>query len=257
MQMNSTKDFGYWIAEVLLARRTDHTIAVSSSEEMQLRARLLLGSRLSAIPNGVRIPNTTVPPSILEAAPLRIIHVTRYVYQKNSGLVLDILEQLGNQRTLERFHVEMLGDGPERTALEDDAKRRGLDRYISFRGAQASIAPFLLEGFCLLTTSRWEGMPLAVLEALAHGLPVLASDTPGNNDVVGLEVGFLFPLNDPKFAANSLAALASDPAIWRRTSRGAAAAAKRRYSVERMGHDTLAVYHKLLGDLESKLQRAA
>jgi glycosyltransferase involved in cell wall biosynthesis len=257
MQLKTPRDVGFWMAEMLLARRTDHTIAVSRSEELQLRRRLLLGSNLTAIPNGVKIPAVTVGMENFSTTPLRIIHVTRYVPQKNSGLVLDILEELARLRVLERFHVEMLGDGPGRAALEADTKRRGLEPCVSFRGAQASIAPSLLQGFCLLTTSRWEGMPLAVLEALAHGLPVVASDTPGNNDVVSIEHGFLFPVDDPKLAATTLATLAGAPEIWRRTSVGAAATAKAKYSVDRMGRDTLAVYRRLLETTTATLLRAA
>ena len=210
LQLKSVRDFVYLFAEVALARRTDHFIAVSNSEAGQLRRRLLAGDRLTVIPNGVPLPPTPVSPGNLQRTPLRIIHITRFVPQKNSHMVLEILTCLRKQGALERFHVDFLGDGPERADLESQAHFLGLTGSMTFHGAQSSVTPFLTQGFCLLTTSRWEGMPLAVLEALAHGLPVVASNTPGNNDVVGPDLGCLFPVNDPATAANELIRLSAD-----------------------------------------------
>jgi glycosyltransferase involved in cell wall biosynthesis len=257
LQLRSARDYGFWIAEVVLAHRTDHVIAVSRSEAEQLRRRLFLGTSLTLIPNGVPRPGANADPASGLAKPLRVVHVTRFVPQKNSEMVLTILSSLRQMGALDRFHVDMLGDGPNRPALEDEARAIGLDRYLTFHGAQNSIGPYLASAFCMLTTSRWEGMPLAVLEALACGLPVVASDTPGNNDVVTSDIGRLFAAGDAPAAAAHLLELASSPETWRRLSLSAAETVRARYSVGRMSCDTLALYERLLAPREALQRRAA
>lgn len=245
LQLKSVKDFAYWFAEFILTRRTDQTIAVSESEAQQLRRLLLTGDRLKTIPNGVVVPSSSTRATNPGSAPLRIIHITRFVPQKNSSMVLAILSSLRQKGALDRFHVDMLGDGPERQNLEQEIQRLGLKNSVTFHGAQPSVIPYLAKGFCVLTTSRWEGMPLAVLESLANGLPAIGSDTPGNNDVISNKVGRLFALNDPAAAADHLMELAMNPVTWKQLSTAAVEMVQEKFSVQRMGADTEALYENI------------
>ncbi len=242
LQLKSAKDFAYWFAEFFLTRRTDQTIAVSESEAQQLRRLLLTGDRLKTIPNGVVVPNSTARDGNPDVAPLRIIHITRFVPQKNSAMVLAIISSLRQKRALDRFHFDLLGDGPERQSLQQEVASLGLNSFVTFHGAKPSVIPYLMKGFCVLTTSRWEGMPLAVLEGLAHGLPAIGSDTPGNNDVINNQVGRLFALNDPAAAADHLIELAANSATWQQLSSAAVQLVQEKFSVQRMGADTVALY---------------
>ena len=92
-----------------------------------------------------------------------------------------------------------------------------------------------------LTTARWEGLPLAVLEAMSLGIPVVASDVVGNRDAVEEGVtGYLYPLGDVKIAAR----LVEDAA---RLDRELVRQHHRQYfSSERMVEETLAVYRDVL-----------
>jgi glycosyltransferase involved in cell wall biosynthesis len=245
LQLKSVKDFAYWCAEFALTRRTDQTIAVSESEAQQLRRLLLTGDRLKTIPNGVVVPNSSMRATNTGATPLRIVHITRFVPQKNSDMVLSILSSLRQKGALDRFHVDMLGDGPERPNLEQEVASLGLKDSVTFHGAQPSVSSYLAKGFCVLTTSRWEGMPLAVLEGLAHGLPAIGTDTPGNNDVISNQVGRLFPLTDSAAAADHLIELAANPATWKQLSNAAVQMVQVKFSVRRMGADTVALYESI------------
>lgn len=246
LQFKSVKDVIYWGADVLLARRTDLTIAVARSEREQLRRRLFLRSRLIDIPNGVNVAATTPNLAPRMTRPLRLVHVTRFIPQKNTEMVLAIMASLQDRGALDLFHVDVLGDGPERAAIEERARAMGLSAHITFHGAKDSIAPYLASAYGFLTTSRWEGMPLAVLEALAAGVPVVASDIAGNNDVVTREVGRLFPLGEPALAASHLLDLAQDVSQWQALAIAAAERVRSKFSVERMAADTRAEYLRLL-----------
>jgi glycosyltransferase involved in cell wall biosynthesis len=250
LQFTGAKDYAYWLAELALSRRTDHFIAVSSSEATQLRRALFVPNDVSTIANGVVLTEPAEKRRAPAPAPFRVVHVTRYVPQKNSGMVLDVLDALRDRGALDRFHVDMIGDGPQRVDLEAQARKRGLASHLTFHGAQPSISPFLARAFCFLSTSRWEGMPLAVLEAMGAGLPVVASNTAGNNDVVSGRVGRLFDLNAPSVAAAHLVELSSDGALWKTLSTAARDLIKERYSADRMARDTAALYQRIIGTRE-------
>lgn len=237
----------FWIGDLVLSWRTAQLIAVSESEASSIRRQLMRNRGIATIPNGVQLPGERVDPRVLSSRPLHIVHVSRFVPQKNSGMVLDVLEELRLRGDIHDFHVDMVGDGPGRGALEGEARSRGLEGQITFHGAQPSLDRFLGRAFCMLSTSRWEGMPLAVLEALAVGLPVVASDTPGNNDVVSPSVGRLFPVDDAATAAGCLAELRGSTERWRALSDSASDLVKAKFSVRSMAAGTLALYRRQLG----------
>ncbi len=232
----------YWMGELVLSWTTEKLIAVSETEALSMRRQLFRNRGITTILNGVQIPEARVHPDILSRRPLNIVHVTRFVPQKNSSMVLDILDHLRPNNDLDDFHVDMVGDGPGRAALENSARSRGLEKYITFHGAQPSVKELFLNGFCVLSTSRWEGLPIAVLEGLALGLPTIATNTSGNNDVVSSSVGRLFPIDDASAAASHLIELRDSTECWQRLSDGAVSLVQSKFSVQSMAADTIALY---------------
>lgn len=211
-----------------------------------MRKQLIRGRIITTIFNGVPLPDVRVDPLVMSKRPLRVIHVTRFVPQKNSEMVLAIAEKLRSMGILNEFHFDIVGDGPGRSALENESRARGLEHRLTFHGSHPSVRQFFLNGFCILSTSRWEGLPIAVLEALALGLPAVASDTPGNSDVVSTSVGRLFPLNDAQAAAVHLSDLRGSLETWEKLSASAVRLVRGQFSVQRMAADTLTVYRQPL-----------
>jgi glycosyltransferase involved in cell wall biosynthesis len=242
MQVRSVLAPVHWLCDLVLSWRTDHLIAVSASEALSMRRQLFRSQGITTIRNGVRLPPARIDFGIIKKRPLRVVHVTRFVPQKNSMMVLGVMEELRRTGNLVDFHVDMVGDGPGRAELQNEAANRSLESHITFHGAKPSVEEFFLNAFCMLSTSRWEGLPLAVLEALALGLPVVASNTPGNNDVVSASVGRLFDLNHAAEAAAYLLELRDSPEMWRGLSEAAVDLVKTSFSVQRMAADTLALY---------------
>lgn len=255
-QFGSAKSVFYWGMDLALSLQSRHLIAVSESEERSIRRNFGRRAGLSTIPNGVAVPDDPVSPENLRMRPLRVVHVTRFVPQKNSGLVLDVLEHLRRRGEPELFHVDVLGDGPERGPIEAEARSRGLGGAMTFHGTRPSIAAHVSLGFCLLSTSRSEGLPLAVLEAMAAGLPPVVTDVPGNCDLVNDRVGRVFPPSDPGAAASILLDLAGRPREWMELSSAARAEVRRSFSVGRMAAETLAVYREVLAGVPAAARRA-
>jgi glycosyltransferase involved in cell wall biosynthesis len=238
----------YASVDYLLSAITHGVIAVSGTEAKALKSLCADRSRLAVIPNGVEIPPDFGSPETRLTGPLRVVHVTRYVYQKNSGLLLDIISSLREMGRLDTFEFTLLGDGPCRAEFEAGVASRGLGKWVKVIGAVPNPAPYLAGAFCFVSTSRWEGLPLALLEAMARGVPVIASNVPGNQDAVAdRETGFLYDLAAPGVAAQRLVELAHYPVLWKQMVRAARERAEEEFSVEAMADSTLRLYSRSVG----------
>jgi glycosyltransferase involved in cell wall biosynthesis len=237
----------YAAVEYLLSSVTHGIVAVSGTESRALRSLCAPGDRLQVIPNGVEIPRNIDSPDTRLDGPLRVVHVTRFVFQKNSGLLLDVISSLREAGRLDPFEFILLGDGPGRAEFEAAVAARGLGQWVKVLGAVANPAPYFNSAFCFVSTSRWEGLPLALLESMARGVPVIASDVPGNQDAVtDHETGFLYDLGAPGVAAQRLVQLAHYPVLWKQMARAARKKAEQEFSVEAMADATLRLYSRSL-----------
>jgi glycosyltransferase involved in cell wall biosynthesis len=111
----------------------------------------------------------------------------------------------------------IVGDGPLRGELEREAAACGLGRSVRFVGSQPDVTSFYLGADVFVLPSLTEGLSNALLEAMAAGLPVVASDVRGNREVVEDGVsGFLVDWADADAAARRVARLLEDAVLRRR-----------------------------------------
>lgn len=126
----------------------------------------------------------------------------------------------------------MLGDGPERTEAEDEVRTLGLQGSVRFLGKIDSVAPLLAGADLFLLPSQSESFGLSALEALASGVPVVASNAGGLPEVIVHGVtGWLHDIGDVDSMARSAVEVLTDDARWRQVSEAAAADARARFSV--------------------------
>ena len=168
--------------------------------------------------------------------------------QKNYDLVLDIAQRC---RTIFRaaampvFHV--VGGGEGLFAMRDKVAQEGLTDMVLFLGERSDVPARMRDADLYLNTSLYEGMPLTLLEAMASGLPILASDAPGNRELVDEGYnGFRAALDDPQDFALLIERMLSDPAAYRAMS-GNALARSREYSVEATAQKHLQLYRDITG----------
>jgi glycosyltransferase involved in cell wall biosynthesis len=113
-------------------------------------------------------------------------------------------------------HLVVVGDGPLRTETETEASRLGLENRVRFLGLRRDMPEILGALDALVLVSRYEGLPRVVPEAMAAGLPVVATDVDGTSEAVAHgETGFLVPSGDVARVAAALESLAADPASAR------------------------------------------
>ena len=137
--------------------------------------------------------------------------------------------------------------GPEQKDIQKLCVDNDLIEYIFLPGATTNNKQELLNSFCYISTSRWEGLPLGVLEAFAYGLPVIASNVVGNYDLIDNKInGFLFELNKPEIAAENLLQLASDRELWLKLSQNARSKAEKNYNIKQMVSKTKQLYLNIL-----------
>ncbi len=136
----------------------------------------------------------------------------------------------------------MAGDGPLRLAV-DQAVREGDVRML---GWLDDPAPLLAAADIFVNTSRWEGLPLAVLEAAAAGLPLVLTDVPGNRDLSEAGIpAILVPADRPAELAAAIARLARDPVLRAEMGREASLVVARTFTPEALAEDVLAAYRGL------------
>ncbi|MBI5563098.1 MAG: glycosyltransferase [Deltaproteobacteria bacterium] len=243
------KKTAYLGVERVLAAMTSVLINASESEkEVCVEAGLYGGKKSLVIPNGVEVP--PLAPGRKAKGVFTILNVSRLSPEKGVDVLLDAVLALA-EKTRE-FRVLVVGDGPERAALEEKAVALGIADLVMFLGYVDDVEARFLISHLYLTASRGEGMPLTVLEALARGLPVVASNVTGNKDtVINGKTGYLFDIGSPQEAADKICSIMKDDRLRSELSRNARKDAVERFSSERMCGNVAAVYMRVLG-LEAK-----
>ena len=206
------KRFLYRRLEPLLVHSTALAIAVSQSEaEAVLAAYPCYQGRLVISENSVS-PAVEVPQATPD--PTRLVMFARNNRQKHPELVIPILAKLA-QAGWQGHSIDLYGEGLVEANWYRTARAASLPIRCYAPTDRPAVA--LAAAGAYLSTARWEGMPLAVLEAFRSGLPVVASDVPGNRDVVTHEVtGLLYPPGDAAAAANCLIRLRDDAGLTQR-----------------------------------------
>jgi glycosyltransferase involved in cell wall biosynthesis len=167
-------------------------------------------ARVAVVGNGVDAHFAAGPrPDDDPAGPLRLVFVGRLVVQKNLARLLRCLPLVTAP-----VEVTLVGDGTERGALTDLAADLGLDnvRFVGERPHE-EIATWLCWADAFVCTSDAEGMPLAILEALASGLPVVATASDGMPELIG-DAGLVVEAC-PRALAAAIDRVAADPELLR------------------------------------------
>ena len=141
-----------------------------------------------------------------------LVAVGRLIHQKGIDVVLKALHIL-HKEGLNKFRLAVLGDGPLRRQLEERTKQLGLEEEVNFLGYVPNPYPYMAQSDIFVHASRWEGFGMVIVEAMALGLPVVATSCPGGpKEILGYgEYGRLVPPDDPEALAEVLADLINNP----------------------------------------------
>lgn len=124
---------------------------------------------------------------------IRFVNIGRLTKQKNQKILLLMMAAIHVRYP--NIYLTIVGDGPEKAELVKTAGELNMDAYVRFTGEVENVEIYLSEADIFILPSIYEGLPLSILEAMASGLPVIASNVGGIPDVVK-DNGILVPIND-------------------------------------------------------------
>lgn len=240
----------------LTARFADRLIAVSETvRAYHLKYTAARPSQVLTIENGVDVARFEtvaaegrtlrrvlgIPPD----APL-LGTIGRLVPDKGQAYFLQAASRLRDRFPQARFLV--VGDGPEEDALRALAEQLDLADAVMFTGFRQDIPALLGAMDVLVMSSLREGLPLTLLEALAAGVPVVATDTGGVRALLGEDAGLVVPPADVSALTAACERLLSDQALRERLSEQGKALVRARYSLARTADRLARLYLDLAGE---------
>ena len=244
-------------AEKLLARRTNTLIAVSAQVRQELLKEYRIGreDRFQVVPLGLdlapleAIDNTARRDArkqlgIPEEAKV-IVWVGRLTPIKQPEVFLDAAKLIKLRHPQAIFLV--VGDGELRSEVESKARALEMANDIRFLGWRGDLATIYAASNLSLLTSRNEGTPVAIIEAMASGLPSVSPNVGGVRDVItDPSVGTIVEEGSPESLAATACALLDSPDHCRQIGKSARSSAVGRFGFARLVSDITALYHGLL-----------
>lgn len=242
--------------ERLLARVSDAIIAISPAIRADLLDTYRIGeeSQYRVVPLGFDLAPFAAVDAAARAQARRTLDlpgdvpvvatVGRLTAIKQHHLFLEVVHRLvANHPTLVAL---IAGDGEMRGELEAAAHQLGIAGNVRFLGWRRDLATIYAATDVFLLTSRNEGTPVALIEAMASGVPGVSTDVGGVKDVIGSDaVGRLAPLDDAAGLAAAAHHLLIDPALRAAVGARARTEVLARFGVERLVNDIAAVYRGL------------
>jgi len=245
-----------WTRRANLATWRLQAEVVAVSAEVADSIRRHVGSRVpvSVVRNGIEVRRRADPQRVAEvrrrfdlpAAGPVVGTVAVLRVQKRLDLWLEVARRVLEQVPSTRFLV--VGDGPLRSDLEALVVRMGIGRQVRFAGLQEDVQPFLDVLDVYLMSSEFEGLPLALLEAMASGVAVVATAVGGVPEVIEpRREGLLVPFGETPALAEAVIGLLHDPA--RRHDLGAAGRKRveRDFGIDRMARQLEEIYARVTG----------
>jgi glycosyltransferase involved in cell wall biosynthesis len=238
---------GGWLAPVY--RQIERTMfglateVVAVSGEERDVGRAVIGARADRIrvnPNGVDLTRFHPQgPAAGRTAQSLIVCVGRLCHARGPDLAVAALARMEHKLT----HLRLVGDGADRVTLHSQVAALGLEDRVEFAGFRSEPAPDLRAADVVMIPSRYDGMALVLLEAMACGAAIVAARVPGTS-ALG-QAGELVPVDDPASLARAADTLIGDPE--RRRALGAAARerAAEHYSIQSSVGGILALWEHL------------
>lgn len=230
-ELNPDKTEGQIRLQRLAYRFASRVVANSPAAAAILRTEGVPSSAVVMIPNGV---DASAYPEKTDRSDVRtVITVANLRPEKNHETLIAAAAQLASSCPNLRYQI--VGDGSRRAALEKLAAKHGVEQIVEFLGHREDVPALLAAADIFVLPSRSEAFPNGAIEAMAAGLPVVASAVGGLLDLVETgRTGILVPPSDPEPLAVAIRSLYEDPQRAREMGREARREVRAQYSFDRM-----------------------
>ena len=235
-----------WTGETAAARWWGDVICLTEAELDLARRRCVVSpNRLHLVPNGLPDVSSALRADLRRESnptdPSAIVMVARFAPPKQQRKVLRSLAMI----TELSWQMTFVGDGPELEATIMEAQRLGIADRVRFAGDRADVNEFLASCDIGVLCSRYEGMPLALLEKMRAGLACVANDLPGVRALFGAEGGIVVAAEESALA-EVLADLLGDSEYLERQARTARRRYESEFSIEANHAAVMEVYRSVI-----------
>lgn len=209
----------YYPIEKLCSYFTD--VLITMNNEDFERAKKRFKAKKVVLVNGVGVPTNKITDVVVDKVEMRssmglkpedvvLISVGELRKLKNHKVIIEAMSLLEN----DNIHYIIVGDGDYEQELLDFAKKKNLEKRVHLTGFRKNVGELLKMSDIFCFPSLREGLPLALMEAMAAGLPAVVSDIRGNRDLVDDNLGgFLYRSNDCQGFAEGIAKIIESPEL--------------------------------------------
>lgn len=235
--------FGKWQLRLPGHIIANSNLAISRAENLGVK-RL----RLHFLPNVVELESSNRHGRSVEDAVTHLVFVGRLVRQKNPELFVRLAARLVRDLPKSGLTFEVAGDGHLRAKLEQMISESGFSaKQFVLSGTATNIDTVYRRADIIVLTSDHEGTPNVVLEAMARGIPVIATNVGGVKEIVDHECGYLVQQGDLEELVTASAKLVRDPVLRRRLGENGRKYVCEYNSPSDLGKKLLKIYAKLTG----------
>jgi len=176
----------------------------------------------------------------------RLIMIARFAHPK---MQLQLLESLVKLKHL-NWQMHFVGDGPEKRKAEQFASENGIVHRVHFEGWRHNVNDILGKADIFILLSKYEGLPLSILEAMRAGLPIIATDVGGVKEAVTEENGILVQVDHASALTGALEKLISDRDLQKKMGTRGREVFEKKFTFHKMIEETLAYYRTIAGKKE-------
>jgi len=214
-----------WVERRLRRLTTAVVCVAEASRDVGVHAGACRAERTLVIHNAVDVA-AFAPPDQLKGIP-RVVSIGRFAFPKDFATLVEALAA-----TRADYRAAFVGEGPLLPEIAGAIRQRGLTERIDLLGNGGDVPGVLASADVFVLSSRSEGFPVSILEAMAAGLPVVATDVGGvAESVIDGETGLLVPPGDPGALASALDRLLADSALRLRLGAAGRERARRHFDL--------------------------
>lgn len=203
--------------------------------------------------NGVNLDKFKLFKRNLEKIPMNIIAIGRLTKAKNYENLLTafkyLLDKLNNNGSM-LPKLNIVGDGELRETLIQLVSDLKIANYVEFYGSRNDIPNLLAKSDIYVMSSEWEGLSISLIEAVASGIPIVATDAGSNYEIIENEInGLLVPIKQPVLLANAIYRLLEDPRLRTVLSNNCSSKINK-FEIDSVSKSHLSMYQEVLKSFE-------
>lgn len=213
------------------------------------RKTVVIPNAIDAGPYATATPADLAPLGIPPGSPV-LISIGRLEAQKGIDVLLEASANV--LRRISDVHFLIVGEGPDRAFLERLAQRLGISPKVHWAGRRSDVPSLLRASAALVLPSRWEGMPNVVLEAMAAGKPVVATDVEGVRELVRPDInGWVVAKENPLALAESIVGMLTNPQVAVQMGHKSQSIIEKEFAIHEFVQDHIKLWRTLLAETPS------